>query len=311
MAPFLVNHPVLLNNWMLARETALARVRAVRTADAGHIARFRELLSRARRHAEQWTTDDPGQAERIRTLLAELAQVAEVVDGPFLGSGEPWDRLVAISSRWSEECGELLVSLLVELYPELVDALAGCMTATEISRLDPTMTVAELASAIEEHFAWAVVIDFDVPANSRRFWYVSEDKLEPRLGDRFTDVGTDHESPLDIARRVHRLAAALDGFEQHAVVAEVVAAMPEHRHAVLRVQIVARHPYSELRANLIGQDCRPLDMLRSKLSFFGASKFDPKSDRWTRVTLFQGAPLSEELGEEFTDDWWLPVLESS
>ena len=30
MAPFLMNHPVLLNNWVMARETALQRVRSVR-----------------------------------------------------------------------------------------------------------------------------------------------------------------------------------------------------------------------------------------------------------------------------------------
>ena len=29
MAPFLINHPVLLNNWMVAREAALARARSL------------------------------------------------------------------------------------------------------------------------------------------------------------------------------------------------------------------------------------------------------------------------------------------
>ena len=38
MAPFLVRHPVLLNNWMMAREEALARVRAQETADAAALA---------------------------------------------------------------------------------------------------------------------------------------------------------------------------------------------------------------------------------------------------------------------------------
>ena len=49
-------------------------------------------------------------------------------------------------------------------------------------------------------------------------------------------------------------------------------------------------------------------MLRFKLSFFGASKFDPKSDKWTRVNLYQGAPLAEELPLGKNDDWWLPSL---
>ena len=49
-------------------------------------------------------------------------------------------------------------------------------------------------------------------------------------------------------------------------------------------------------------------MLRFKLSFFGATKFDPKSDLWTRITLAQGAPLFDELYSE--PDWWLPALKS-
>ena len=52
-----------------------------------------------------------------------------------------------------------------------------------------------------------------------------------------------------------------------------------------RVQTVIRHPYAEIRDNLIADTCRPIDMLRCKLAFFGASKFDPKSDRWTRIAL--------------------------
>ena len=52
-------------------------------------------------------------------------------------------------------------------------------------------------------------------------------------------------------------------------------------------------------------------MLRCKLSFFGASKFDPKSDRWVRVNLFQGAPLKGELNDPKNDDWWMPVLDYS
>ncbi|MFL4470442.1 hypothetical protein ACERZ8_11345 [Tateyamaria armeniaca] len=71
---------------------------------------------------------------------------------------------------------------------------------------------------------------------------------------------------------------------------------------------MARYPYAEIRDNLIAATCRPIDMLRCKLSFFGATKFDPKSDLWTRITLAQGAPLGDELSPE-TDDWWLPVLE--
>ena len=83
---------------------------------------------------------------------------------------------------------------------------------------------------------------------------------------------------------------------------------PTHRYIVKRVQTNMWAPYSEIQSNLIGSNCLPIDMLRFKLSFFGASKFDPKSDKWTRVNLFQGAPLAEELPLGKNDDWWLPSL---
>ena len=41
------------------------------------------------------------------------------------------------------------------------------------------------------------------------------------------------------------------------------------------------------------------------------SKFDPKSDRWVRVNLFQGAPLKNELNDLKKDDWWMPTLKYS
>jgi hypothetical protein len=44
-------------------------------------------------------------------------------------------------------------------------------------------------------------------------------------------------------------------------------------------------------------------MLRLKLSFFGAQKFDPKSDKWLRINMYQGAPLIHEL--ESSDDTWM------
>ena len=68
---------------------------------------------------------------------------------------------------------------------------------------------------------------------------------------------------------------------------------------------------AEIRDNLIGEECLAIDMLRCKLSFFGASKFDPKSDRWTRITLYQGAPLFDDITSADADDWWLPVANNA
>ena len=63
------------------------------------------------------------------------------------------------------------------------------------------------------------------------------------------------------------------------------------------MRIAARYPYAEIRDNLIGAEMRPIDLLRCKLAMFGAQRFDPRSDRWLRITLFQGAPYPHELAE--------------
>jgi hypothetical protein len=57
--------------------------------------------------------------------------------------------------------------------------------------------------------------------------------------------------------------------------------------------------------NVLHKDALPMHLLRCKLSMFGATKFDPRSDRWVRVTLFQGAPLFDEI---HSDEWLFPLL---
>ena len=74
------------------------------------------------------------------------------------------------------------------------------------------------------------------------------------------------------------------------------------------MQTVVHFPYAEIRDNVLDAEMRPVDLLRFKLAFFGASKFDPKSELWTRITLFQGTPLPHELSTIDTDEWAFPVM---
>ena len=310
MAPFLVSHPVLINNWMQARETALARVRAVASADEATRARCAELLVRIRCHLDQWNVEDERQMARIRVLRDEMHEVQTAVTDDFLAAPKPWDRLIELAASLSTEAQELIVALLIELHPELVDGLVDCMATDFEDRLDPSMTLDDLRAEVDANWAWAIDTDFTSRTETAQFWYVSEDKLEPRLGNRHEEPGAELEDALDVARCVQRLRTALgDAADGDQSLAVFLLAHPEHRFAARRVQTMARHPYSEIRDNLIGEGCLPIDMLRCKLSFFGAAKFDPKSDRWTRITLYQGAPTADELDRPDADDWWLPVLD--
>ena len=73
-------------------------------------------------------------------------------------------------------------------------------------------------------------------------------------------------------------------------------AHPEHRLMARRVQQSARSPYAEIQDNLLAADMLPIDILRCKLAFFGASHFDLRSDKWVRISLYKGEPFPDDLG---------------
>jgi hypothetical protein len=215
----------------------------------------------------------------------------------------PIDAIITQSAQFSIDTQELIAAMMLEPFGDLIDGLTDCMATPFTPTLDPSMSCAELKSIIARDWDWACDIDYDNPRDCAQFWYVSEEKLEPRLGSRHIEDGAERETPLDIARQVKALAQ--DVPDTDVAVGRFLVDHPEHRAAARRVQTLAHHAYAEIRDNLIGHECLPIDLLRCKLAYFGAAKFDPKSDRWTRITLAQGAPLFDEL--DSADDWWLPV----
>lgn len=311
MAPFLVRHPVQVDQWIRARETALARVLAVESIERSAFARCMELIARAARHVDQVHTDHPPEATRNASILAELPQLQRELQTLYERSGAfRWSELLAwAGEQLSCATQEILVTVLLELYPDLVDSIECAAPVDDALTLDPDMSVGELLRLIECDYRWVL----DQPAGQRDdehfFWYRSAEKEEPRLGVRAEEAGAERESPLDISRQVVRLHTKLtaqrDGSRN---VAEFIVESPEYRAIVRRVQTLASHAYGEIRHNLLARDMLPIDLMRAKLSMFGASKFDPKSNLWVRVTLYQGAPTLDDLSPEMIDDWAFPCL---
>ncbi|MGF1502327.1 MAG: hypothetical protein ACFBSD_10980 [Paracoccaceae bacterium] len=301
MAPFLVNHPALLDAWIGARETALARMRARPDASDDERARFSDLLAAAEADAADWHVADPAYAARIAGLRSDLATLRAAWTTKA-EAARPWDALY----RWVEaslglEAQERLVSLLIDLAGAAVDDLAATMSADETAcfRIDGRMGTAALMAGIARDYPWALHTDFRAAEAAARVWYVSEEKLEPRLGDRSDPGLTAYEQPLATGRDVAALAAVLQTALETSgdmPIADLLLRRPEHRHAVRRVQRAMRRPYAEIRDNLIGAELLPIDLLRAKLAFFGATRFDPRSDRWLRITMFADAPLPDDLG---------------
>ena len=309
MAPFIVNHPKLFNNWIAARETAIARVRAVAHATEDQIATFHALLERAALSVARWRSAHPAMQARLADLRRDIAALSAHATTDTLSGPCPLDALMQwAADTLSEEGQELTASLILEPYPDLVDDLAGGMSDADpdLSRIDGDMTVGQLREIIAGVHGWALETDWAAPENRARIWYVSEEKLEPRLAERSEEPVAAYEQPLAPARDAAAAFADMADLPGDQRVADFLLAHPEHRAAIRRAQIAAGAPYAEIRDNTVGADLMPIDMLRAKLSFFGATHFDPRSDRWVRICMYSGAPYPPELTPGNADLWVYP-----
>ena len=305
LATFFINHPLLADRWFGVREEALARVRGMERATVEVRRRFRTHLHDARAHVASWSSAHTLQSEKIATLSADLARLDDHVEAHGLAERHPWDALW----RWGEselslEGQELLASLVMEPYGDLVDDLVEQMTVDERAggRLDGRMRVGDLRAVLGEVYDWALAIDFDDPDARAHLWYTDAATGEERLAPRAT-LDPEIERPCAPAYDVQALARTLDEVADDVTVAEFVLRRPEQRGAVRRAQLAHRHAYAEIRDNTLDADLLPLDLLRAKLAFMGATRFDPSSDRGVRVTFYQGAPLTDEFESADADGW--------
>ncbi|MCP5082054.1 MAG: hypothetical protein GY948_10195 [Alphaproteobacteria bacterium] len=309
MAPYLVNHGELFSQWVEMRETALAQVLHKATPTAWRINLFHDLVKRATKHFAQTRTSDEEQIERNRVLVAELAEVGTWVSNRNDKLTTWFDLSDHAKKTWSLETQELIHAICMEIHPELVNDLEDNCTLVPKPSVDPAMTTARLRQLIEQRYDWALEIDFSDPSSSDAFWYRSEEKLEPRLGFVGADPGVEKQMPLPIGRRVRDCYDALvEDLAAHpkSDVIHFLLRRPSQKSIVRRIQTMSKHKYAEIRANLADRNVRPMDLLRCKLAFFGVSKFDPRSKLWVRNTMYQGAPLIDDIGKTY-DSWFLPL----
>ena len=306
MAPFIVNHPTLLNNWIYARETALKNIREIKNVKSDDSELFKTCLKKSIKNITSWNTESKYQQKKINSLLNDLNKFIQFIEKDFDYSKEfvfnniyQW-----AEDNLGEECVEYIVSLMMEPYDDIVNPLINQMSSEEEKYFNiPTdRTVADLREILETKYQEILKIDFSEKKNNQNFWFISKNKEEPRFANRFEENGSDLEQPLAIARDIKKLYEALSVAKNSSTIDKFLINNNELRHVVRRAFIIEKFPYSEIQDNIIGQSLIPIDMLRLKLSFFGALKFDPRSDKWLRICMFQGAPLPDEL-KNYNAQW--------
>ena len=307
MAPFIVNHPTLLNNWILSREKALKKIREIKNVKKEDIELFKKCLNKSLKNITSWNTDSEYQLKKINSLLKDLNKFIKFIESAFNYSEEYLFNQMYLWSEKNlgEECIEYLVSLMMEPYNDIVDKLVEQMSSDEEKYFNiPTYrTVEDLKKILEEKYSEIIKIDFSKKESNQNFWFISKNKEEPRLANRFEENGGELEQPLAIARDIKKLYEALSVTKNSSTIDKFLANDNSLRHVVRRAFIAEKFPYSEIQDNTIDNKIIPIDMLRLKLSFFGAIKFDPRSDKWLRISMFQGAPLPNELKKH--DDQWV------
>ena len=306
MAPFIVNHPTLLNNWVLSREIALKKIREIKTVKKKESDLFVDCIKKSLTNITSWNTDSEYQQIKIKNLLKDIKKFIKFIDKSFDFEDEyPFNKIYLwLENEVCEECIEYVVSIMMEPYNEVTTPLISQMSSEEDKyfTIPSSRSLKELRNIIEKKYSNILKINFDKKQNTQNFWFISKNKEEPRLADRFEESGSELEQPLAIARDVKKLYEKLLNTTNISTVAEFLSKNSELRHIIRRVFIVEKFPYSEIQDNTIGKNIMPIDMLRLKLSFFGALKFDPRSDKWLRICMFQGAPLPDEL-KNYDEQW--------
>jgi len=307
MAPFIVNHPTLLHNWIYCREKALKEIRSIENVYIDDFNLFKDCFDKSKSSINTWLTDSQFQINKIESLKSDLSKFTQYQESDCSTKiNYLWNQIyIWVEKNLGEECIEYIVSMMMEPYDKIVDPLINNMSSEEEKyfNIPAHRKVSDLKIIIENNYKSIVEIDFKKKNSTANFWFISKNKEEPRVANRYEESGSELEQPLAIARDTKLLYEKVLKAKQTDTVAEFLLNNDDVRHVVRRAFIVEQFPYSEIQDNTISATLVPIDMLRLKLSFFGAVKFDPRSDKWLRINMYQGAPLPHEM--KLSNDTWV------
>ena len=312
MAPFIIKHPKLINKWMNQYTESLNKI-INKNIVSEKLSSYIQLLEKALLYLKEVTTFDEYQITKntktVEDLKIYINHIIKIENSTF--NNLTWIDLIKFTtSNCNYDTQEIARVQLLELYPEISENLAEDMSDVEEMKINESQTLRELNSLIEKDYQWALEVDFSKKDNDYLFWYISAAKLEPRLGERYNEEGSELEQNLGVAKMVQNLHLIIQKEDLDLSVSEYLILKPEFRGIIRRIQSLEQYPFAEVQDNILSKETIPINMLRFKLSFFGANRYDPKSDRWLRVSFFSGAPFLSNLNEQNVDSWGFATMNS-
>ena len=310
MAPFIIKHPKLISKWMSQYTKTLEKIVDI-DLDIEAFEKYKILLNKALNYLQEVNTSDEFQINKNKLTSDDLKKYIFHCNQLDFSQNFKWlDILDYCDSNFNYDTQEIARVQLIELFPKISEELAEDMSDDEIMDINGNQTIGELKKIINNKYSWVKKIDFTNKESNYLFWYVSAAKLEPRLGERFNEKGSELEQHLGIAKMVNDLIKKIKNLNDNKLTCEFLIENPEFRGIIKRIQSLKDYPFSEVEDNVLDKKTIPIDMLRFKLSFFGANRYDPKSDRWLRVSFFSGAPYLSDLNSTNVDEWGFATMNS-
>ena len=312
MAPFIIKHPKLINKWMNQYTESLNKI-LNKNIESEKLSSYLQLLEKAFLYLKEVTTFDEYQIKKntktVEDLKIYINHIINKKNNTF--NDLTWVDLIKFTTNnCNYDTQEIANVQLLELYPKISEKLSEDMSDVEEMKINESQTLRELNSLIEKDYQWALEVDFSKKDNDYLFWYISAAKLEPRLGERYNEEGSELEQHLGVAKMAQKLHSQIQKENFDLSVAEYLVLNPEFRGIIRRIQSLEQYPFAEVQDNILSKETIPINMLRFKLSFFGANRYDPKSDRWLRVSFFSGAPFLSNLNEQNVDSWGFATMSS-
>jgi hypothetical protein len=313
---FVNNHPRLIHAWIAAREEAIALAKALPVgAGDPRLAGLRDAVARAARFRREDRMRYEGFADSA-AVAAELEQVVTELDalhatGLLRGRIARYP-LAALADGFEgvlhPESVETLLSLMIDLVPQEADRLVGDLIVNEELAVEPAMPCGALRALLEAEHGWALATDMAAQGARRHIWYKSVTAEEPRRGPVEEVPAGARNLGLDLPGMAQALHAALRERPAAEPVSRLLAAQPELRHMVARVQGLRGLPYHAPHANIMGDDFMPAQVVRLlNAALHGVDKTRDFLGRNLRGVLLHGAPTAADLASGAEAPWFYPA----
>ena len=178
MAPFIINHPTLLHNWIYSREEALRQIRSIKKVDVEDFNKFKNCFLRSKINIQSWKTESEYQTDKIKKLCKDLI----IFENQFLSElnfkeDYFWDDLYKwTEEKLSDEGIEYIVSMLMEPYDNIINPLVENMSSEEDLYFDipGERLISDLINIIKDNYSNILSIDFSSEKEITNFWFISK-----------------------------------------------------------------------------------------------------------------------------------------